>query len=277
MEFSRIVLEQSGPVAYVTMNRPAVHNAFDEKLIAEMIQAFAQLAESGQTRVAVLQGAGASFSAGADLEWMQRMAGYTREENLADAAALQQMFDTIARAPFLTIARVHGAAIGGGIGLVAVCDVAIAENTERHVPAKPKQFGLSEVRLGLAPAVIAPYILRKIARGVAHSLFLTGRRFTAEEARSIGLVQQVVEPGDLDRAVSRVIEDALMAGPAAVAATKNLMYDIEDKTPGEAAAITTECIATLRSSPEGQEGINAFLQKRHPSFSIHSDQTQPGL
>jgi methylglutaconyl-CoA hydratase len=270
-DLTRIILEQRGPVSYVTMNRPEVHNAFDEALIREMIDVFNGLASDGQTRVAVLLGAGASFSAGADLEWMQRMAGYTHEQNLADAAALQEMFDTIARAPFVTIAKVHGAAIGGGVGLVAVCDVAIAEDTQRLVPAKSKQFGLSEVRLGLAPAVIAPYILRKISPGVAHSLFLTGRRFTAEEAYAIGLVQQVVEPGQIDRSLAQVVEDVLMSGPEAVAATKKLMYDIEGKSPAETAALTTECIATLRSSPEGQEGISAFLQKRHPSFSIHSE------
>ncbi len=268
MNYTRLILEQSGPVAFVTLNRPDVHNAFDETLIAEMIDIFKGLVATRETRVAVLQGAGQSFCAGADLEWMQRMASYTYEENVADAAAMLEMFEQIANAPFVTIARVHGAAIGGGVGLIAACDIAIAENTALHVPSKPKQFALSEVRLGLAPAVIAPYVLRKVGMGPSHLYFLTGKRFNAEEANRIGLVQQVVEPGQIDKAIGKVIDDVLQAGPLAVEATKQLMREIDGKSPQESAPATTRVIAALRSSDEGQEGIKAFLEKRRPAFAV---------
>jgi methylglutaconyl-CoA hydratase len=260
MTYQHLVLETSGPVVSVTLNRPEQHNAFDEVLIAELTDAFVHLGEEPSVRLIVLAGAGKSFCAGADLAYMGKMAAYTYEENLADARAIQRMFATIAECPKVTIARVHGAAIGGGAGLVAVCDLAIA--------APEAQFALSEVRLGLVPAVIGPYVVEKIGMGAARALFVTGERFGAEEAMRLGLVQQVVSTEELDAAIRQKAELISRAGPQAIAAAKRLLQEIAGKTPSEAADITVECIATLRAGPEGQEGIRAFLEKRKPRFAV---------
>ncbi len=182
-ELSLLVEERNG-VAYVTLNRPQVHNAFDETLIQEITACFERLSDDTNVRAIVLRGVGESFCAGADLNWMRRMADYSEEENRADAAKLQRMFAAIAHCPKPTLARVQGAAIGGGAGLVAVCDIAIASSDTK--------FALSEVRLGLVPAVIAPYVLQKIGMGASRALFVTGERFGADEALRLGLVQQVV-------------------------------------------------------------------------------------
>ncbi len=259
MDYTRILVDSRPPAAQVTLNRPDVHNAFDETLIAELSDCFARLSEDPAVRAVVLQGAGPSFCAGADLAWMGRMAGYTRAQNVADARALQRMFAVIARCPRVTVARVHGAAIGGGAGLAAVCDIAIA--------APEATFAFSEVRLGLAPAVIAPYVAEKIGMGAARALFVTGERFTASEAYHLGLVQQLAAPGGLDAAVQKTVEAVLQAGPEAIAAAKRLLRGIAGKTPEEAADATVECIAALRVSPEGQEGIRAFVAKRKPRFA----------
>jgi len=258
MTYARILSEVTGAVATVTLNRPEVHNAFDELLVAELTDAFQQLGANAVVRAVVLRGAGASFCAGADLAYMGRMADYAPAENIADAQAIQQMFAAIARCPKVTIARVQGAAIGGGAGLAAVCDIALA--------AEEAKFALSEVRLGLVPAIIGPYVLEKVGMGAARALFVSGERFAAAEALRIGLVQQVVPAGELDAAVREKVERARQAGPEAVAAAKRLLRDIAGKTPDEAADITVACIANLRVSPEGQEGIRAFLEKRKPNF-----------
>ena len=253
-----LLVDRNNAIATVTLNRPQVHNAFDETLIADVTACFARLSEDAEVRAIVLRGAGESFCAGADLHWMGRMAGYSQEENRADADALQRMFDVIATCPKPTIARVQGGAIGGGVGLVAVCDVVIA--------APEAKFALSEVRLGLVPAVIAPYVLQKIGMGAARALFVTGERFNAEEALRIGLVQQVVAAIELDAAIQKKLEWILHAGPNAIAAAKRLLSSIAAKTPQQAAETTIDCIAALRVSPEGQEGIRAFLEKRKPSW-----------
>ena len=190
---------------------------------------------------------------------MGRMAGYGQAENITDAETLQQLFRTIAHCPKVTVARIHGAAIGGGAGLVAVCDVALA--------APEAVFALSEVRLGLVPAIIGPYVLEKVGMGAARALFITGERFNAEEALRIGLVQQVVPADQLDAAIEKKLALARQAGPQAIATAKSLLRAIADKTPDEAAEITVECIANVRVSPEGQEGIRAFLEKRKPDFA----------
>lgn len=259
MNYTCLVLENGGPAVRVTLNRPDVHNAFDETLIAELTDCFARLNDDPAARVIVLAGAGASFCAGADLGWMGRMAGYTRDENRADAQALQRMFAAIAHCSKVTIARVHGAAIGGGAGLAAVCDIAVA--------AHEATFALSEVRLGLVPAVIAPYVMEKIGAGAARALFLTGERFPAQEALRLGLVQRVVPTDELDATIADTIALARQAGPNAVATAKQLLRDIAGKTPDEAAAITVECIADVRVGREAQEGIRSFLEKRKPSFA----------
>lgn len=259
MNYARLLIHTRPAVAEVRLNRPAQHNAFDETLIAELTDSFTRLGRDASVRAVVLAGAGPSFCAGADLAYMGRVAAYSPEENRADARAIQRMFAAIAECPKVTIARVHGAAIGGGAGLAAVCDVVIA--------AEEAQFALSEVRLGLVPAVIGPYVVEKIGMGAARALFVTGERFGAEEALRIGLAQQVVPAADLDAAVERRVEMARQAGPEAVAAAKRLLRDIAGRTPTEAADLTVECIAALRASPEGQEGIRAFLEKRRPNFA----------
>jgi methylglutaconyl-CoA hydratase len=258
MNYSRIIADAQGAIATVILNRPEVHNAFDETLIAELTDAFTRLSEAPEVRAVVLRGAGASFCAGADLAYMGKMANYSQAENIADAQAIQQMFAAIARCPKVIVAQVQGAAIGGGAGLVAVCDIAIA--------AEEAKFALSEVRLGLVPAIIGPYVLEKVGMGAARALFVSGERFGAAEALRIGLVQQVVPASDLDTAVQQKTDLIRQAGPEAVKAAKTLLRDIAGKTPDEAAAITVACIANLRVSPEGQEGIRAFLEKRTPRF-----------
>ena len=263
MTYKFLKIQIDAAVAEVTLNRPEVHNAFDEVLIAEMTDCFGALSGEAAVRAIVLQGAGASFCAGADLGWMGRMAGYSQEENLADAQGLQRMFAAIATCPKVTIARVHGAAIGGGAGLVAVCDIAIA--------AEEAKFALSEVRLGLVPAVIGPYVLEKIGMGAARALFVTGERFSATEALRLGLVQQMTSASELDAAVQRKVELVRQAGPEAIATAKRLLREIAGRTPDEAADTTAACIAALRVSPEGQEGIRAFLEKRKPTFHQDAD------
>ena len=257
---THLLSDISGPVARVTLNRLNVHNAFDNALVAELSEAFTRLSEECSVRIVVVTGAGASFCAGADLAWMERMAGYTREENVADARGLQQMLAAIAECPKVTVARVNGAAMGGGAGLVAACDIAIA--------AEDAAFAFSEVCLGLAPAVIAPYVVQKIGTGAARALFVTGEKIDAAEAKRLGLVQQVVPAAELDAAVSKTVQRALGAGPEAVAAVKRLLREIEGKASGAVAGITTECIADLRVSAEGQEGIQAFLEKRKPGWTL---------
>jgi methylglutaconyl-CoA hydratase len=254
----RLLITSNVAIATVTLNRPELHNAFDEALIGELTDTFTRLGADPEIRVIVVTGAGSSFCAGADLDWMRRMAGYSRAENVEDARTLQRMFAAIYDCPKVTIARVNGAAMGGGAGLVAACDIAIA--------AEEAKFGFTEVRLGLAPAVISPYVLQKIGPGAARALFVTGERFDAEEARRIGLVQAVVPADDLDTVVEEKGKQVLQAGPQAIAASKQLLRDIADKTPAEAADRTVHAIADLRVGSEGQEGIRAFLEKRKPDF-----------
>jgi methylglutaconyl-CoA hydratase len=257
MGYLHLLLDDRRPIVGVTLNRPERHNAFDETLIAELTDCFTQLNQDATVRAIVLKGEGMAFCAGADLTWMGRMAGYSHDENVADARRMQQMFHAIARSPKVTIAQVHGAAIGGGAGLAAACDIAIA--------AQDARFAFSEVWLGLAPAVIAPFVLRKIGPGAARALFVTGERFSAETALQVGLVQQVVPTVDLKQTVEFTAEAVLQTGPEAVAAVK-LLLDALAAAPENADALTVECIAALRVSPEGQEGIRAFLEKRQPNF-----------
>jgi methylglutaconyl-CoA hydratase len=258
-----ITTTQTGSVLTITLARPEVHNAFDERMIADLTHAFEEATDNDAVRAIVLRAEGASFCAGADLNWMRRMAGYSEEQNREDSRTLERMFSTIARCPKAIIGRIHGAALGGGAGLVAVCDIAIASTEAK--------FALSEVRLGLVPAVIGPYVLQKIGMGACRALFVTGERIRAEEALRIGLVQQVVPPDQLDAAVEAKLGLIREAGPAAIATAKQLLRVIDGMNPAEAAGFTTECIAALRVSPEGQEGIRAFLEKRKPKFAEETE------
>src|SRR5262245_62263773 len=208
-------VESAGPVVRVTLNRPEVRNAFNEELIAELTTWAESVKVDGSARVAVLAGAGRMFCAGADLAWMSKMVAYSHEENVRDARAMARMFEALDRLPIPLIGRVHGAALGGGVGLAAVCDIVVA--------AEDAIFGFTEVKLGIIPAVISPYVLAKIGRSAARELFLTGGRFSSSRAREIGLVHAVGDESELDRMVAKYINDLLTSGPQAVAEAKSLI------------------------------------------------------
>ena len=246
-------------VATVWLNRPEVHNAFDEHAIRELTTTLATLDGDASVRAVVLAGHGKSFCAGGDLDWMRRMAGYGREENLRDAAALAEMLRTLATLSKPTLARVHGAALAGGTGLVAACDIAIA--------APEASFGTTEVRLGLIPATISPYVVRAIGARAAQRYFLTGERFDADEALRLGLVHEVVAADKLDTRVGELLDALLAAGPQALASAKRLVAEVAGR-PIDAALIvrTTELIADARGSDEAREGIAAFFEKRKPGW-----------
>jgi methylglutaconyl-CoA hydratase len=210
-------------------------------------------------RLVVLAGAGKTFCAGADVVWMSKTVQYTEEENLRDATAMSRMFQAIDELPMPVIGRVHGAALGGGAGLAAVCDIVVAD--ERAV------FGFTEVKLGILPAVISPFALAKIGRAAARELFLTGARFDAARAKEIGLVHAVVPPQELDAKVDEYVREILSAGPEGIAASKALIREVWGRTPADAMLLTTSAIAARRVAPEGQEGLHAFLEKRKPSWS----------
>jgi methylglutaconyl-CoA hydratase len=242
-------------VATLTMNRPDVHNAFDDVLIAELTDRLRHLDNDAHVRVVVLAASGKSFSAGADLNWMKRMARYSEAENLRDAMHLAGLMHTLDRMRKPTVARVQGAAFGGGVGLVACCDMAVA--------ARAAQFCLSEVRLGLIPAVISPYVVQAIGARAARRYFLTAERFDANEAHHLGLVSEVVDGEKLDETVAALAGHLLKGGPHAIAAAKDLIAAVNDR-PIEMAVVedTARRIAQQRASAEGREGVAAFLEKR---------------
>lgn len=247
-------------IATLRMNRPDVHNAFDDALIAALTAELRRVDGSAEARVVVLAANGKSFSAGADLIWMKRMARYSREENLRDAAALAGLMRTLDGMKKPTIARVQGAAYGGGVGLVACCDIAIATTQAG--------FSLSEVRLGLIPSVISPYVIAAIGERAARRYFLTAERFDAREAFRIGLVHEVVESDALDEAVAKIATELLKGGPQAQDAAKKLIADVSRRPMDDAlAAETAKRIAEIRTGGEGREGVAAFLEKRKPDWS----------
>ena len=247
-------------VATVTLNRPEIHNAFDETLIASLTAAFVSLDDNDDVRVVVLAGAGRSFCAGADLNWMKRMAAFGQEENLADASALAAMLRSLYALSKPTIARVSGAAYGGGVGLVAACDVAIA------VPEAT--FALSEARLGLIPATIGPYVIEAIGARQARRYFLTAERFDAVEARRIGLVHEVAAPDALDARIDALVATLQAAGPCAQLECKALIRGVAHRPiDDDVIAGTAEHIAAVRASAEGREGVAAFLDRRKPAWT----------
>jgi methylglutaconyl-CoA hydratase len=251
-------VEVQNSVAKVTLNRPDVRNAFNDALIQELTAWAESVHPGGPLRAAVLSGAGKVFCAGADLAWMAKTITYSHEENIRDARALARMLESLNRLPIPLIARVHGAALGGGIGLAAVCDIVVA--------AEDAIFGFTEVKLGIVPAVISPFAIAKIGESAARELFLTGARFTAARAREIGLVHTVVDAADLDRAVSKHLNDLASSGPRAVAAAKALIASVVSSDADAAAEHSIEAIARQRVSAEGQEGMRAFLEKRTPAW-----------
>lgn len=248
-----------GGVATVTLNRPEVRNAFNDEVIAEMTACFAALGARDDVRCIVLAAHGSAFCAGADLNWMKRMAGYTRDENLADAAALAEMLRVIATCPKPTIARVQGDVYAGGTGLVAACDMAVSVDTAGYC--------LSEVKLGLIPATVSPYVVRAMGARAAHRYFLTAERFSAAEALRIGFVHAVVSADALDATVDGLVTNLLNAGPQALRGCKKLLQDVAGQPiTAELVQMTVQGIADIRVSPEGREGVQSFLQKRKPAW-----------
>ena len=253
-------VEKAGGVARVTLNRPQIRNAFDDVLIGELTQVFRDLDADASVRVMVLAGNGPAFCAGADLNWMKRMAGYSYEQNLADAGALAEMLKTLDRMTKPTIARVHGAAFAGGVGLVAACDIAVG--------TPEAKFCLSEAKLGLSPATISPYVLRTMGERMARRYFLTAEVFGAEEAHRIGLLSALVPAAELDTAIDPLVAQLLGCGPAALAKIKDLIRLVASGEVDNAMiASTAQRIAEIRVSPEGREGIASFLEKRKPSWA----------
>jgi methylglutaconyl-CoA hydratase len=259
MGFRYLSVRRDGPVEHLTLDRPDVHNAFNDEVIAELTAWAAAAAADPALRAVVLAGAGKSFSAGADVNWMARTVTFTEEENLRDARAMAAMFRAIDTLPCAVVGRVQGAALGGGTGLAAVCDVVVA--------TRAALFGFTEVKLGILPAVISPFAVAKVGVSAARALMVTGARFPAERAMAIGLVHRVVEDdAALDEAVAAEVREVLGAAPGAVAKTKALLREVAWREAGLSADVTTRAIAGQRVSAEGQQGLTAFLQKRRPPW-----------
>jgi methylglutaconyl-CoA hydratase len=259
MNYKFLNVRRDGPVEHLALNRPDVRNAFNAGMIAELTAWADGFARQSDARVAVLSGAGKVFCAGADAAWMAETVKYSEAENLRDAGTASAMFRALDELPVPLIGRIHGAAIGGGAGLAAVCDIAIADDDA--------VFGFTEVKLGIIPAVISPFVLPKIGRSAARELFLSGARFPAARAYKIGLVHAVVPAADLDDTVTRYVAEIASAGPEAIAAAKALIRDVWGRTPAEAASTTAAALAGRRVSAEGQEGLRAFLEKRKPRWT----------
>ena len=252
-------IERRGSAVWIWMNKPEVHNAFDETLIAELTSTVRGLDADDAIRAIVLAGRGKSFSAGADLNWMKRQGAAGPEQNLADARKLAALFRAIAECATPTLARVHGAALGGGMGLAAACDICIA--------ADRASFATSEVRFGLIPSAIGPYVVRAIGERQAYRYFQTAERIDAHHARQIGLVHETVEPEKLDAKVQEIVTALLQGGPLAQAAAKDLIRAVDGQTINETLVEeTAHRIARLRATPEAREGIAAFLEKRNPDW-----------
>jgi len=250
--------ERDGPVATLTLDRPEVGNAIDDTLIAQFADALAACGRDAAVRVVVVTGAGRVFSAGADLRWMRRMRDAGAAANVEDARRTQRLFAAIAELPRPVVARVNGPARGGGVGLLAAADVVVA-SAESH-------FAFTEVRVGIVPATIAPFVIARVGAARARRLFCTGETFGAADAAAWGLVDRVVPPAELDAAVAAVVADLLKGAPGALAAAKQLVRDVGSAEPRAVASLTAELIATLRAADEGQEGMAAFLEKRPPRW-----------
>lgn len=260
MGYQFLTVERSGGVERVTLNRPDVRNAFNEQVITELTTWAKRAHEDASLRVVIFAGAGKVFSAGADAAWMAKMASYSHDDNVRDARTAAEMFLAINTIPAIVIGRIHGAALGGGSGLAAVCDIVVTD--------RDAIFGFTETKLGILPAMISPYVLQKIGASAARELFLTGRRFDALKAKEIGLVHEVVAANELDAAVDRYVAEALSAAPTAVARSKGLIPQVLGKSPQDVIGITADAIASQRVAPEGQEGLKAFLEKRTPRWTV---------
>ncbi len=261
-DYEHLKIGHEAAVATVTLDRPDIRNALNAGLIEEITRSMEELAEDDRVRVILLTGEGDYFCAGADIGYMKDTAEFSYEDNQQDARKLAAMFGAVEECPKPVVARVKGAAIGGGVGLVAAADVGVAE--------EGTVFAFTEVRLGISPATIAPFVLRKIGYSQARALFLSGERFDATRASEIGLIHQVAAEGNLDAAVQKKVEGLLAGGPEALATTKALLRELRESAPGEATDITARRIAELRTGAEGQEGLAAFLEKREPVWRERS-------
>ncbi|UCG62385.1 MAG: enoyl-CoA hydratase/isomerase family protein [Candidatus Zixiibacteriota bacterium] len=258
MSYTTIKYEKMDRVGYVTFCRPEVHNAFNSTLIREMIQLFEDLKGNEDLRILVLTGEGKSFCAGADLNWMRAVKDQSYEQNLAESTELAKLFHVIYNFKRPIIGKINGAAIGGGTGFVAVCDISVA--------ARSAKFSFSEVKIGVVPACIGPYVIKKMGEGKARELFITGERMSADRAFEVGLVNKVVDDEELDSEVDRLVKFVLSSGPEAVAMAKKLVSEVPGMSSDEYRPYTAEMIAHLRMSDEGQEGMDAFLNKRPPKW-----------
>jgi methylglutaconyl-CoA hydratase len=259
MNQALLEIERHGCIATIWLNRPHVHNAFDEHLIAALTQTLGSLDCDGGVRVVVLAGRGKSFCAGGDLDWMRRMSGFSEAENLRDAGALAEMLRVLSTLSKPTIARVHGAALAGGLGLVAACDIAVAAPTA--------SFGTTEVRLGLIPATISPYVIHAIGARAARRYFLTAERFDAEEAQRLGLIHVVCPSVSLDDCTAELAAALLAGGPAALRASKRLIHEVAGRVVDETLiGMTVKGIAEMRAAQEAREGIAAFFEKRKATW-----------
>jgi methylglutaconyl-CoA hydratase len=257
--YQTIEAERDGRVGRIWLARPDVRNAFNAVMIGELREALGALAADDSVRVIVLSGRGTAFCAGADLAWMREIVRFSREQNLRESLDLAECLHDVYSVPKPTVARVNGPAIGGGTGFVSACDIAVASTEAR--------FGLSEVKIGVVPAAISPYVVRRIGESRARQYFLTGERFDGRRAAEIGLVNIAVEPGDLDARVGEIVSSLLSSGPEALAKAKELLTRVPGMSFPEAKRYTAEMIAGLRVSAEAQEGMAAFLEKRKPKWS----------
>lgn len=259
--YKRLTVDTGDGELRIQLNRPEVHNALNAELIAELMAALGAVPLDGSVRAVVLSGAGRSFCAGGDLRWMQTVADFSREENVADGERLWDMLYALYTCPVPTIAAVHGAALGGGAGLVACCDVAVASTDA--------VFGFTEAKLGILPAVVSPFVLQKVGRGHARALFMTAQRFDASRAERIGLVHSIVPPDQLHAAVQRQVSEIRSSGPRAAGAVRGLIADVALLPVEQTRPRVTSLLAELRASAEGREGIRAFLERRRPGWMEH--------
>lgn len=258
-DYETITFDAEGPAIWITLNRDDVRNAFNGQMLDDLLDAFEAAPKVPGGRAVVLTGVGSAFCAGADLNWMRAVREFTYEQNLEESNKVATVMRRIFDCPLPTIARVNGPAIGGGAGLVACCDLAVA--------AEGARFSLSEVKLGLIPSCISPYVIKKIGEGRAHEFFLTGERISAEKAREIGLVNEVAKEGELDSTVAKWVNQLVTSGPVAIAKCKELIKRVPQMDLDEAGPYTAEMIAQMRVSAEGQEGMAAFLEKRKPKWA----------
>ncbi len=259
MNYQTIKLEKNGDLATILLNRPKIHNAFNEVMISEVIACFQEIDKMDDIKIVLLKGEGKSFCAGADLNWMKGVSGYSREQNYEESLNLSKCFYQIYTCKKPTIAMVHGAAIGGANGLLAACDFAYCDDNTT--------FSLSEVKIGIVPACISPYVVKRVGEYGAKDLMLTGRRIKGKEAEHYKLVNKSLPVEELQGQVDFVIKNLRTSGPQAMSHCKNLLFDISNKlTLNDAIGYTAEIIADIRASEEGQEGMNAFLEKRKPNW-----------